>query len=169
MSPRTQSASGFCPGGHNPLAGTVQGDKIRQRILSGGTYSASGFCPSSAECVPPPPPPPLQQLINPLRLISERVGMQLRMVKWSPNAQIHINFTRKLEMLQSNHKSVSQSHAQEEQHHLSSCSVGKCENTNTFDKEPFVTGVILHQVSVSGVRHQTRTININILRDRCSV
>ena len=95
--------------------------------------------------------------------------MLLRTVKWSPNAQIHINFTRKLEMLQSNHKSVSQSHAQEEQHHLSSCSVGKCENTNTFDKEPFVTGVTLHQVSVSGVRHQTRTININILRDRCSV
>ena len=56
VSPRTQSASGFCPGGHNPLAGTVRGDKIRQRILSGGTCSASGFCPSSAECVPPPPP-----------------------------------------------------------------------------------------------------------------
>ena len=66
--------------------------------------------------------------------------MQLRTVKWSPNAQIHINFTRKLEMLQSNDKSVSQSHAQEEQHHLSSCSVGKSENTNTFDKEPFAQG-----------------------------
>ena len=99
--------------------------------------------------------------------------MQLRMVKWSPNARIHINFTNEscMEMLQSNHKSVSQSHTQEEQHHLSSCSVGKCENTNIFDEEPFVTGVTLHQVSVSGVRYQyqTRTMNINILRDRCSV
>ena len=77
----------------------------------------------------------------------------------------------KLEMVQSNNKSVSQLHTQEEQHHLSSCNVGKCENTNTFDKEPFVTGDTMHQVSVSGVRYQyqTRTININILGDRCSV
>ena len=63
VSPRTQSASGFCPGGYNPLADSVRGDTIRQRILSGETCSASGFCPSSAECVPPPPPP-LQQLIQ---------------------------------------------------------------------------------------------------------
>ena len=112
VSPRTQSASGFCPGGHNPLAGIVQGDKIRQRILSGGTCSASGFCPSSAECVPPPPPP----TINPLRLISERVGMQLRMVKRSSCKRwIHINYIQeKLEMVQSNNKSVSQSHTQED-------------------------------------------------------
>ena len=66
-------------------------------------------------------------------------------------------------MVQSNNKSVSQSDTQEEQHHLSSCSVGKCENTNTFDKEPFVTGVTLHQVSVSGARHRTRTINLGIV------
>ena len=70
VSPRTQSASGFCPGGYNPLADSVRGDTIRQRILSGETCSASGFCPSSAECVPPPPPIPT---INPLHLISERV------------------------------------------------------------------------------------------------
>ena len=88
------------------------------------------------------------------------------MVKWSPYSQIILIVQEKLEMVQSNNKSA---HTQEEQHHLSSCSVGKCENTNTFDKEPFVTGVTLHQVSVSGVRHQTCTININILRDCCSV
>ena len=70
VSPRTQSASGFCPGGYNPLADSVRGDTIRQRILSGETCSASGFCPSSAECVPPPPSPPSLQ---PLHLISERV------------------------------------------------------------------------------------------------
>ena len=68
VSPRTQSASGFCPGRYNPLADSVRGDTIRQRILSGETCSASGFCPSSAECVPPPPP----LTIKPLHLISER-------------------------------------------------------------------------------------------------
>ena len=107
VSPRTQSASGFCPGGYNPLADSVRGDTIRQRILPGETCSASGFCPSSAECVPPPPPPP-PPTINPLHLISERVGMQLRMVKWSSNARIHINYMQ--EMVQSNNKSISQSH-----------------------------------------------------------
>ena len=96
-SPRTQSASGLCPGGYNPLADSVRGDTIRQRILSGETCSASGFCPSSAECVPPPPP-----TINPLP------PLQLRMVKWSSNARIHINYIQ--EKVQSNNKSVSQSH-----------------------------------------------------------
>ena len=32
VSPRTQSASGFCPGRYNPLADSVRGDTIRQRI-----------------------------------------------------------------------------------------------------------------------------------------
>ena len=65
----------------------------------------------------------------------------------------------KLERVQSNNKSVSHSQTREGQHHLSSVLGSVRIPCNTFDMEPFGT---LHHVSVS-VRHQTRTININIL------
>ena len=65
--------------------------------------------------VSPPLPHTHTHPIQPLRLISERVGMQLRMVKWSSNARIHINYIQeKLEMVQSNNTSVSQGHTQVE-------------------------------------------------------
>ena len=40
MSPRTESASGFYPGGHNPLADSVRGDNNWGGGGGGGTKSA---------------------------------------------------------------------------------------------------------------------------------